>query len=161
MMARCNGKTKNNQRCKRKVNTSKYCFTHNTVHNDNKNTIECEKQTIDCPVCMELIDKIYDTELDCNHPICIECAKKLYDNKCPICRTQLSSKKLHTQDIKIIEERRQLETINRNQELLNEFLDEQPRRIVQQPITINNNLLSLSQHNVIRLDRFNMTLIII
>lgn len=175
-MSRCNGKTKNNQRCKRKINhksTSKYCFIH--TYTDGDCDIQCTKnQTIDCPVCMELVDKINDTELECNHPICIDCAKKLHDNKCPICRAQLSSKKLKSEDIKIIEERRQLETYNQNEELLIELLRTQTRheifiqnhRNTTRPPAINRNLSSLSplsssHYNVIQLDRLSMELIII
>lgn len=185
MATRCNGKTKNNQRCKRKIhNTSGYCFIHNTSECENPHihtTIDQLTNTfgVDCPVCMELININKDTELDCKHPICIDCAKQLFDNRCPICRATLSSKKLKYEDIKIIENRRQEETNNRNQELLEEllevfssedFITSNPSQTLQQPeniTTSHNNTTNIPTNNIflsslpsqnIRLGRMSMTL---
>lgn len=146
----CRGRNNRGERCNRTVLNESYCHNHNINHNHNVNynvnrkskkvivfrnkdgkIINPGKLVVPeekCPICIELISQREDdADLECGHAIHTLCAKQLHNDQCPVCRSSLKSEKLSKKDLKVINQKKTHDDIQREGESFNEFMrNDQP-----------------------------------
>lgn len=53
------------------------------------------KNQIECPICLEIIDNDNAIFSECKHTWCKDCGKNIANNSCPICRKKILGKTVH------------------------------------------------------------------
>ena len=53
---------------------------------------ETKDNKINCPICLEEIDKNQSVIASCNHGWCKDCNKLIENNTCPLCRSKIIGK---------------------------------------------------------------------
>jgi hypothetical protein len=92
MSHQCNGITRKNERCKRRVTNGEFCYYHKCsippLKEPEKEIYKTDKPP-ECPVCYESL-KNENSPLDCGHWVHIECVKKHFKPECPVCRAPVN-----------------------------------------------------------------------
>lgn len=138
----CRGYTNRGNQCNRTVLNGSYCHNHNidttlvskkviVFRNKDGKIIKPGKLVVPeetCPICIEVISRREDdADLECGHAIHTLCAKELHSEICPICRCPLKSEKLSKKDLKVINQKKTHDDIQREGESFNEFMrNDQP-----------------------------------
>jgi Ring finger domain len=139
----CEGISRNGERCNKKVKIQKdknenrvLCWKHveNTlvykIKNDEKNKNIKKEESVnvtdnlpsDCPICLDNVKTSDNADFACGHAIHIDCAKQLHNNQCPVCRAEISTKKLSKKEINTIKEKYKNDKNTENTRLLRELL---------------------------------------
>jgi len=143
----CEGISRNGERCNKKVKIQKdknenrvLCWKHveNTlvykIKNDEKNKNIKKEESVnvtdnlpsDCPICLDNVKTSDNADFACGHAIHIDCAKQLHNNQCPVCRAEISTKKLSKKEINTIKEKYKNDKNTENTRLLRELLANDP-----------------------------------
>ena len=56
---------------------------------------ETKNNKINCPICLEDIEKKDSIIASCNHGWCSKCNYLIENNKCPLCRSKIIGKTIH------------------------------------------------------------------
>lgn len=102
---RCSGyRVSDNKRCAKRVfpNSQGHgmCLMHES---QSANVIP--RSTIRCDICFDDMDISENANFECGHFFHLSCAKNLRDARCPVCRSEIRSKKFTPEDIAEIEAR--------------------------------------------------------
>lgn len=120
-------KIKNNESSVNKNNESSVNKNEKNVTVDltkeNEVPVKIDNSQSNCPICLENVKINTDAGFTCGHLIHIDCAKQLHNNQCPVCRVEISAKKLSKKDINTIKQKNRDDKQTEDEQMLREFLN--------------------------------------